>query len=92
MKKIMILAVLMAMNIVADAMSYKAARKDALFLSDKMAHELSLTAEHNSAPAAYNKPVYNNIGNRPNGMGRPVGFGGPGRPGGFGGPGGPGRR
>ena len=43
MKKIMIMAMLMAMTIAANAMSYKAARNEALFLSDKMAYELKLT-------------------------------------------------
>jgi hypothetical protein len=49
MKKIMFLAVMMVMTISADAIGYKAARKDALFLSDKMAHELSLTKEQYEA-------------------------------------------
>ena len=43
MKKIMIMAMMMAMTIAANAMSYKAARNEALFLSDKMAYELNLT-------------------------------------------------
>ena len=49
MKKIMFLAVMMVMSISADAISYKIARNDALFLSDKMAHELSLTKEQYEA-------------------------------------------
>ena len=44
MKKIMILAVMMVMTISANAMSYNAAKHEALFLSDKMAYELNLTA------------------------------------------------
>ena len=40
----MILAVMMVMTISANAMSYNAAKYEALFLSDKMAYELNLTA------------------------------------------------
>ena len=40
----MILAMMMVMTISANAMSYNAAKHEALFLSDKMAYELSLTA------------------------------------------------
>ena len=43
MKKMMTLAILMVMTITANAMSYKAAKNEALFLSDKMAYELNLT-------------------------------------------------
>ena len=49
MKQLMILALMMVMTIAADAMPYKQARNNALFLSDKMAHELSLTAEQYEA-------------------------------------------
>ncbi len=44
MKKIFTLAILMVMTITANAMSYTAAKNEALFLSDKMAYELNLTA------------------------------------------------
>ena len=44
MKKMMILAVMMVMTVSATAMSYNAAKHEALFLSDKMAYELNLTA------------------------------------------------
>ena len=44
MKKMMILAVMMVMTTSANAMSYNAAKHEALFLSDKMAYELNLTA------------------------------------------------
>ena len=44
MKKMMILAVMMVMTISANAMSYNAAKNEALFLSNKMAYELNLTA------------------------------------------------
>ncbi len=40
----MILAMMMVMTISANAMSYNAAKHEALFLSDKMAYELDLTA------------------------------------------------
>ena len=43
MKKIITLAMMMAMTITANAMSYTAAKNEALFLSDKMAYELNLT-------------------------------------------------
>lgn len=43
MKKMMFMAILMVMTITANAMSYKEAKKEALYLSDKMAYELDLT-------------------------------------------------
>ena len=43
MRHFMILAVMMVMTISATAMSYNAAKNEALFLSDKMAYELNLT-------------------------------------------------
>ena len=46
MKKMMIMAMMMAMTITANAMSYTAAKNEALFLSDKMAYELNLTASY----------------------------------------------
>ena len=42
--RLIILAVMMVMTISANAMSYNAAKHEALFLSDKMAYELNLTA------------------------------------------------
>ena len=44
MKKMMVMAMMMVMTISANAMSYNAAKNEALFLSDKMAYELNLTA------------------------------------------------
>ena len=44
MKKMMILAMMMVMTISATAMNYSTAKKEALFLSDKMAYELNLSA------------------------------------------------
>ena len=43
MKKFFTLAMLMTTVIAANAMSYKEAKSEALFLSDKMAYELNLT-------------------------------------------------
>ena len=43
MKKMM-MAMMMVMTVSANAMSYNAAKNEALFLSDKMAYELNLTA------------------------------------------------
>ena len=43
MKKIFTLAMMMVMTITANAMSFKTAKNEALFLSDKMAYELNLT-------------------------------------------------
>ena len=40
----MFMAVMMVMTISANAMNYNAAKNEALFLSDKMAYELNLTA------------------------------------------------
>ena len=44
MKKMLLMAMMMVMTISANAMSYNAAKNEALFLSDKMAYELNLTA------------------------------------------------
>lgn len=50
MKKIMTWAVLMTIAISASAMSYPEARREALFLTDKMAYELGLNdAQYNAA-------------------------------------------
>lgn len=43
MKKMMILALMMTIVLHASAMSYSQARREALYLSDKMAYELDLT-------------------------------------------------
>lgn len=49
MKKLMFIAIMMVMTISASAMSYENARSSALFLTDKMAHELQLTDEQYNA-------------------------------------------
>jgi len=43
MKKMLVMAMMMVMTISTNAMSYSAAKNEALFLSDKMAYELNLT-------------------------------------------------
>ena len=45
MKQLMILGLMMVMTVSANAFIYKDDRKEALFLSDKMAYELSLTSD-----------------------------------------------
>ena len=49
MKQLVILAVMMVMTISVKAISYEDAKGDALFLTDKMAYELSLTDEQYEA-------------------------------------------
>jgi hypothetical protein len=49
MKKLMFFAVMMVMLLSANAMSYKKTKSETLFLTDKMAHELSLTDEQYEA-------------------------------------------
>ena len=44
MKKMMFMAMMMAMTITANAMTFNMAKNEALFLSDKMAYELNLTS------------------------------------------------
>ena len=44
MKKMMILAMMMVMTISATAMSYNAAKNEALFLSDKMRQSMRSTS------------------------------------------------
>ena len=64
MKKMMILAMMMVMTISATAMSYNAAKNEALFLSDKMAYELNLTAAQYEA--VYEADVFGIWWNRRN--------------------------
>lgn len=45
MKKMMLMTLVMVLSISAHAMGFKSARTETFYLSDKMAHELSLTAE-----------------------------------------------
>ena len=72
MKKILVMAVMMVMTISANAMSYTAAKNEALFLSDKMAYELNLTdAQAPTATAARRRQetlCLQKNGNRPMAM------------------------
>lgn len=49
MKKLMMVAFLTLISVTAKALSYEMARNEALFLSDKMAYELNLTASQYEA-------------------------------------------
>ena len=49
MKKLFIALMMMTVTISANAMSYEQARREALFLTDKMAYELNLTDEQYEA-------------------------------------------
>ena len=58
MRHFMILALMMVMTISAKAISYEQAKEDALFLTDKMAYELSLTEEQYEAVYEINLACY----------------------------------
>ncbi len=62
MKKMMTLAVMMTIAISASAMTYTQARNEALFLSDKMAYELGLTAEQYADVYEINFDYFYNVG------------------------------
>ena len=64
MKKMMTLVMMMTIAISATAMSYSAARNEALFLSDKMAYELGLTATQYDAVYEINLDYLLNINTR----------------------------
>lgn len=68
MRKMLMMAMMMVMTISANAMGYKAARDEALFLSDKMAHELCLTADQYEAVYEINLDYLMCLGG-PGGMG-----------------------
>ena len=61
MKKIMFMAMMMAIAISAQAMPYNTARNEALFLSDKMAYELNLTDAQYEAVYEINLDYFLNI-------------------------------
>ena len=63
-KHLMILAVMMVMTISANAMSYNAAKHEALFLSDKMAYELNLTAAQYEAVYEINLVLHYGLSSR----------------------------
>ena len=62
MKKLMIVVLLMVMSITAKALSYETARSEALFLSDKMAYELNLTASQYEAVYEINLDYFLYVG------------------------------
>lgn len=64
MKKMMTLAMMMTIAISAAAMSYSAARNEALFLSDKMAYELGLTNSQYEAVYEINLDYLLNVDTR----------------------------
>ena len=64
MKKMMTLVMMMTIAISAAAMPYTAARNEALFLSDKMAYELGLTASQYEAVYEINLDYLLNVGTR----------------------------
>ena len=64
MKKMMLLAMMMTIAISANAMTYNAARNEALFLSDKMAYELGLTNEQYEAVYEINLDYLLNVNTR----------------------------
>ena len=64
MKKMLFTAMMMTIAISATAMSYNAARSEALFLSDKMAHELGLTDAQYETVYEINLDYLLNVDNR----------------------------
>ncbi|MCR4835677.1 MAG: hypothetical protein K5899_04720 [Bacteroidaceae bacterium] len=70
MKKMMIMAVMMVMTISANAMSYRMAKSEALFLSDKMAYELNLTAAQYEAVYEINLDYLMSVGSPSDAYGR----------------------
>ena len=64
MKKIFTLAMIMTIAISANAMSYKEAKNEALFLSDKMAYELKLTDDQYDAVYEINLDYFMSVNGR----------------------------
>ncbi len=64
MKKILTMVMMMTIAISAAAMPYTAARNEALFLSDKMAYELGLTATQYEAVYEINLDYLLNLDTR----------------------------
>ena len=64
MKKMMTLVIMMAIAISAAAMPYNTARNEALYLSDKMAYELGLTATQYEAVYEINLDYLLNVDTR----------------------------
>lgn len=70
MKKMMFMAMMMAMTITANAMSYSAAKNEALFLSDKMAYELNLSVSQYEAVYEINLDYMMSVSGRHDVFGR----------------------
>ena len=70
MKKMMFMAMRMAMTITANAMSYSAAKNEALFLSDKMAYELNLSVSQYEAVYEINLDYMMSVSGRHDVFGR----------------------
>ena len=64
MKKMMTLVMMMTIAISAAAMPYNTARNEALYLSDKMAYELGLTASQYEAVYEINLDYLLNVDTR----------------------------
>jgi hypothetical protein len=68
--RLITLVMMMAMTIAANAMSYNAAKHEALFLSDKMAHELNLTASQYDAVYEINLDYMMSVNGRKDAYGK----------------------
>jgi hypothetical protein len=64
MKKMMTLALMMTIAIAANAMDYRTARNEALFLTDKMAYELNLSDAQMDAVYEINLDYLMSVGSR----------------------------
>ena len=62
MRKVILLAMMMAMAITSQALNYDLARREALFLSDKMAYELGLTEGQLNAVYEINLDYFLSVG------------------------------
>lgn len=70
MKKMIMMAMMMALTITANAMSYSKAKDEALFLSDKMAYELNLTDAQYDAVYEINLDYLMSVNGRNDAYGR----------------------
>ena len=62
MRKLILLVMMMAMAITSQALNYDLARREALFLSDKMAYELGLTEGQLNAVYEINLDYFLSVG------------------------------
>lgn len=70
MKKMIMMAMMMALTITANAMSYSKAKDEALFLSDKMAYDLNLTDAQYDAVYEINLDYLMSVNGRNDAYGR----------------------